>query len=232
VVDWRKAVEHIRSLSSEYGPRVPVWRYDPIVHTSLTPAEWHVANFSELASQLEGAADEVVVSFAQVYRKTQRHMDEVACRLGLRWYDPDDCAKRALVTSLACVAKRHGMRLSMCAQLAYVVPGVDQAHCVDADRLSDVLGRPIRAKLKGNRADCGCFESRDIGAYGTCPHGCVYCYAVDDPGAAREAFRTHDPDAEMLAAPQATPMGDAGTLASRQPTLFGPDSHESGRGQG
>ncbi|MGN0915054.1 MAG: DUF1848 domain-containing protein [Succinivibrio sp.] len=32
-------------------------------------------------------------------------------------------------------------------------------------------------KDKGQRAECGCVESKDIGMYDTCSHNCVYCYA-------------------------------------------------------
>ena len=69
----------------------------------------------------------------------------------------------------------------------------EPARCIDPARLG--LG-PLPEK--GNRPGCACAASRDIGAYDTCPHGCLYCYANASPGAARRRFKTHDPEAEML----------------------------------
>jgi hypothetical protein len=56
-----------------------------------------------------------------------------------------------------------------------------------------------RLKHKGQRTGCGCFESRDIGAYDTCPNGCRYCYANRSPQKALESYRTnHDPESPLL----------------------------------
>ena len=49
-------------------------------------------------------------------------------------------------------------------------------------------GQPIAARLKGKRPDCRCHQSRDIGAYDTCPHDCVYCYAVQNRGGGAAAL--------------------------------------------
>ena len=59
--------------------------------------------------------------------------------------------------------------------------------------------------MLGNRPDCECHESRDIGEYDTCPHGCVYCYAVRNHGAARDRHRDHDPESEFLFDPRGNP---------------------------
>lgn len=198
VVAAARSVEHLRRLAGDCGPRVPVWRYDPIVTTTLTPADFHRRTFERLATALEGVVDEVVISFAQIYQKTRRNLDAAARRAGFGWADPPADAKRVLLADLAAMAAARGMRLSLCGQRQLLGEGVADARCVDAVRLSDVAGRDLTAGARGHRPACGCFASRDIGAYDTCPHGCIYCYAVQTPARARAGWRAHDPAGEFL----------------------------------
>jgi len=194
VVDATKSVRHMKLLSEEYGPRVAVWRYDPIVFTPETPASFHLANFERLAGQLEGSTDEVVISFAQIYKKTERNLRKA----GLPWDDPPADTKREMAATLAAIAKSRGMQLSICSQHELLVPGAADARCIDADRLAGIAGAPIEAQRKAHRKACGCFQSRDIGDYDTCPHGCVYCYAVNSRSLAQAHFRQHDTAGEFL----------------------------------
>jgi Domain of unknown function (DUF1848) len=243
VVAPARAVAQLRRIAETFGPRAAVWRYDPIIMTGLTPPDWHRSNFVALAQQLAGAVDEVVVSWATVYRKTERNMMAAARAHRFEWSDPPDDEKRALLLDLAEIAARHGMQMTLCSQ-PHLLPSTPHpnplpqgereskerpastplpsreregeglkpqrrfsgkgralilpARCVDAARLSDVAGRPIAARQKGNRPGCECAESRDIGAYDTCPHGCVYCYAVQNRSRAQARFKAHDPDDAML----------------------------------
>lgn len=198
-----RGVEHMKRLAGDYGPRAAVWRYDTIIVSSLTPVHFHRRNFETLAAALEGVTDEVVVSCAQIYKKTKRNMDAAARRFGFLWEDPDAEVKRALLSDLAACAAAHGIRLTLCAQPELLTPGVEEARCIDAIRLSDLAGRPIGAALKGNRPGCGCHYARDIGDYDTCPHGCVYCYAVQNRALARRRYQQHDPAGEFLFTPAA-----------------------------
>jgi hypothetical protein len=220
VIDAEKSVEHVRRIAEEYGPQVCVWRYDTIVHSSVTPREFHLETFGRLAKALAGATDEVVISFAHLYQKTLRNMNQAAVRHGFTWSDPDVAWKRALVTDLVAIAAPHKIRVTVCSQPEFLVPGSGEARCVDAERLREIGGTSFRARLKGNRKECGCYEARDIGEYDTCPHGCVYCYAVRDRQLALDRFREHDPDSEFLFPPPAGAVEEKPSTTMVQLSLF------------
>jgi hypothetical protein len=220
VVDSTRSVEHAHRLRDSFGPKAVVWRYDTILLSSLTPPAFHLENFTRLADALAGATDEVVVSFAQVYRKTKRNVDAAARDADFTWSDPSDDDKRALMSKLIDVATARGLRLAVCSQKSYVVPGASEARCVDAERLRDISGQPLPANLKGNRPECGCFASRDICDYDTCPHGCVYCYAVQNRELALTRYKRHDPSSPFLFEPPpgtALPPEPKGTLPLFRP---------------
>ncbi len=202
VVNAEQSINHMRVLSDTYGQRALVWRYDPIVFTSITPFDFHISSFKELAKNLEGTTDEVVVSFAQIYKKTQRNMNWASETFGFTWSDPPDEVKIRLVLELNRIAKSHKMQLSICSQKQYLIDGIVPARCIDARRLSEVSGKLTNVKVKGNRPDCECYLAKDIGDYDTCPHGCVYCYAVNSRALAQKLFREHNPQGEFLHTPQ------------------------------
>jgi len=215
VTDAGQAVAQMRRLAAAFGPRAAVWRYDPVLISDLTPPAWHRDNFARLTGALRGATDEVVISFAHIYRKTKRNLEAAARAHGFGWRDPPAEEKRALAGELAAIAAAHGMRLTLCTQPAFAAPGTAPARCVDADRLADVAGRPIRAREKGNRPGCLCHESRDIGAYDTCPHGCVYCYAVQNRALARRRYGAHDSAGAYLLPPAGEQPNGSGLKRSR-----------------
>lgn len=198
VIPLETCVEHMRCLAQKFGSRVAVWRYDTIILTSLTPTSYHLERFCEIAQMLEGYTDEVVVSWANMYKKTVRNLRKAAEGEQFSWFDPPDEEKIRLLLELEAIAREKGMELTVCGQEQYLRGRLKNSSCVDAGRISSVAGRMIEAAKRPHRQVCGCYESRDIGEYDTCPHGCVFCYAVDDRDTALLNYLNHDPDSDSL----------------------------------
>ncbi|QQE10689.1 DUF1848 domain-containing protein [Planctomycetota bacterium] len=214
VVDAEKAVGNLRVIAREFGERACVWRYDPIVFSTVSRYEDHVKRFEKLSEQLVGAVDEVVVSVMHPYSKVRRVMDAAvkgkysgndgAASVGdrggdgIKWWDPSDDVKMRLIGELNEIAKGRGMRLCVCSGEQYRPAGVGAAKCIDVGRMSDVAGYEIKGKVRGTRDGCLCDESRDVGMYDTCPHGCAYCYATNDMGLVAKRFKGHDVNGEFM----------------------------------
>jgi Domain of unknown function (DUF1848) len=198
VLEAAKATEHVRAVTEQFGRDSVVWRYDTILLSSLTPVEFHLDNFGRIAASLRGYTNECVISFAQIYRKTKRNLDRAAADEYFTWREPTGEERRVLLQAFLNIAKQNGMALTICSQPEFASDGVAESHCIDAQRLSHIAGRTIAAKLKGMRETCGCYQSKDIGDYDTCPHGCVYCYAVQNRELARRRYSQHDATAELL----------------------------------
>ena len=94
----------------------------------------------------------------------------------------------------------HGMTIQTCGTNGdYTRYGIQRSGCMTLDILGRANGVEFRnLKHKGMREGCHCIESRDIGAYDTCPNGCRYCYANNRPERVAENMKLHDPDSPLL----------------------------------
>jgi hypothetical protein len=187
-----KAIAAMRRLVADYGPRVVVWRYDPLVLDAQHDADAQLAALAQLAHALSGITDECVVAFARAQRaEAQSEANARSERAQPR---------RELVRRMAEVARDHGMRLTICADADALAPGASPARCIDARRLGSISGREIDAPTAGFIRDCLCARAVDIGDRGGSRPEC-FCGAR--PGRGRRP-RKHDPGGEFLFPPQTT----------------------------
>lgn len=184
------AAAAVRRIAETFGPASVVWRYDPIISTSVTDEKWHVENFRRIAGQLAGAVDQCVISFVDRYRKLDRNFFPKLEQAGVDFHDPERQALTGLALRLEELARDAGMDLAACCEPEIVEGGLGRAACIDPVRLARVTGKDFTKLAKRpTRAGCGCHESKDIGAYDTCPSGCAYCYANRSPQAAARNAR-------------------------------------------
>jgi hypothetical protein len=183
-----------RQLSRKIGKERVLWRYDPILFSRKYTLEYHVKAFAALAKALSGYTDTCTVSFLDYYRNTQKNLAPLQLTGAL----PEE--KRELLRQFAKTARARGMTLCTCAEEAdFHTLGISHAHCIDRQRLEKLNGCGLElAKDKNQRPACGCAESVDIGAYDTCRHSCLYCYANAGRNAVLKHAALYDPCSPLL----------------------------------
>lgn len=186
-------------LSELIGPERVIWRYDPIFLTETYTLAYHIRYFEKLARRLAPYTKRCTISFLDSYKKIEKNM----ASLGQIVLTPEQQIQ--LAKDLAEIARDCGLQVDACAEgSALRQLGIAHARCVDNRLLEHLLGCPLDMKKdKNQRAECGCAESVDIGAYNTCSHGCRYCYANYSERSVTANRGKHIPESPLL-------IGEAG----------------------
>jgi hypothetical protein len=161
------------ALSEYLGKAKVIWRYDPIFINDTFTLPWHLEHFELLCGKLRGHTEKCVISFIDSYSflkgSFERHgIREVSCgEIG------------ALAGGFSAIGKKYRLPLSACCETVDLdAYGITRNKCIDGDLIERLFNRPVNPKKDpSQRVRCGCCVSRDIGAYNTCRHDCVYCYA-------------------------------------------------------
>ena len=135
--------------------------------------KYHLEYFEELAKRLSGYTRYCVVSFIDLYKKTERNIKGTSIR------EPNELEMRFLAKNIVDIAKVYNIEVVSCSEaIDLSKERIGHGHCVDQALIEEIIGYKIDAhKDKYQRKECGCIESIDIGQYNTCLHNCVYCYA-------------------------------------------------------
>ncbi|MFX0138496.1 MAG: DUF1848 family protein, partial [Candidatus Hodarchaeota archaeon] len=169
-------------LIKEFGSLGVEFRFDPIifykkhglnkVRSNLNKFEYIIENVSSLG------LNEMIFSFATIYPKVKNRMNA----RGYIPIDPPIRKKKEILAKLIEICSKNNIKMKACCQPDLLkIDGIEQAHCIDANKIEKIVGEPIpKIRDTGQRKDCGCYKSKDIGAYTgifRCKHNCDYCYA-------------------------------------------------------
>ena len=181
-ISLERRFQQLKWLINEFGVLTMNYRFDPIIlykkynsntiRSNLDKFEYIIENIAALGLK------EMIFSFATIYEK-------VKTRMTARGYIPIDLAfekKREILTNMIKICSKNNIKMNACCQPdLHSIEGISQAHCIDAYKIEKIVGEEIpKIRDTGQRKNCGCFKSKDIGGYSgifRCKHNCTYCYA-------------------------------------------------------
>lgn len=190
-------VDTFRELSDYIGPDRVIWRYDPIIMSNVTSANYHYKQFYDIAGQLKGYTKRVIISLLDDYRGSGSRLKKLLNQnIQVDCINLNDLLLQDLLKSMAYIARDNNMAIQSCAEGASLIPlGIMPGKCVDEKLIKTVFGIEVSSKKDpSQRLACGCVVSKDIGIYDTCGHDCVYCYAA---GSSKVKGK-HDPNSPSL----------------------------------
>lgn len=185
-----EVIESFKKLSDHVGLNSVSWRYDPIFITEKYNLDFHIKAFGAMASSLKGYTDTCVISFIDLYEKTKKNFP------GVRAVTQEE--RQTLGKEFIRIAEENGMTIYPCGEGDELSElGADCSGCMSRALLERAIGYPLdipasKEAALMTREECTCLLGSDIGAYNTCGHGCVYCYANDDRETVKENMAQHD----------------------------------------
>ncbi|HHQ4318762.1 DUF1848 domain-containing protein [Clostridium perfringens] len=194
VLNKKEVINTFKELSKKIGKEKVILRYDPIFFSAKYSIEYHCEAFERLCAQLDGYTERCVISFIDLYKKTERNtkiLDIIPMTM--------ECIKE-ISKRFALIASKHNMSIETCSE-AYDLSqyGIKKGKCIDDDIISDIIGYELNVKKDDTQRDvCGCVKSIDIGQYNTCKHHCLYCYANFNYNQVQSNSKMHDKNYPLL----------------------------------
>jgi hypothetical protein len=182
------------NLSERIGKNRVIWRYDPILLTERFTINYHIKYFEYLASKLHKHTNKCIISFIDFYKKCQKNLKSV------KPIEFNDNIKRQLAVAIKSIANKYDLTIETCAEdIELSSIGITHGKCIDDKLVEELCRGNIKIeKDKNQREACGCVASIDIGAYNTCSHGCLYCYANYNKDIVLKNIEKHNPSSPLL----------------------------------
>ncbi|MFP4078829.1 MAG: DUF1848 domain-containing protein, partial [Candidatus Izemoplasmataceae bacterium] len=133
--DKARLLETFKALSTTIGRSRVIWRYDPILISEVYEEAWHEKGFRDLAKDLSGHTEKVIVSFVDAYKKVAPTLRALGA------YDPSLEDKKRLVRRLKTIADENGMDLELCSEpFDMEDEGIQPSRCVDTGLIKAIGG--------------------------------------------------------------------------------------------
>ena len=196
-----RRINTFSELSKRIGSKRVIWRYDPIIISSISDYEFHIKEFEKLATKLHEMTFRVVISIVDYYKKTERKFGYLEKQGVVFQKDTGNSAEmNDLLRDISNIAKHFNLEIFSCAEARdFSDVGIPAGRCIDGDLLNSLWNFNSNWKKDpGQRGACACVLSRDIGMPDTCLHGCTYCYSTVSEKVAKQNWNRHNPKSPVM----------------------------------
>ena len=224
VASVESRIKIFKELSNRLGKKRVVWRFDPLILTDEIDVNELLRRVKNIGDELNEYIEKLVFSFVDIgiYRKVENNLKKE----NVKYIEWTPTLMQEFAKGIFEINKNWGLELGTCSEKIDLDKyGIVHNKCIDDDlmidlfsqdkELMDFLGvkfdqnlfeteqkivKKRNLKDKGQREDCGCVMSKDIGQYNTCPHECNYCYANTSKEIAKKNYRLHldNPQSETI----------------------------------
>jgi len=225
VASVENRIKTFKELSDRLGKKRVIWRFDPLILTDTIDVNELLRRVKNIGDQLKNYTEKLVFSFVDIgiYKKVKNNLKKENVNY-IEWTleRMNEFAK-----GISEINRDWGLKLGTCSEKIDLDKyGIIHNKCIDDDLMIDIfnhdkelmnfLGVEIEEptlfeterkivkkrnlKDKGQREDCGCVMSKDVGQYNTCPHECNYCYANTSKEIAKKNYKLHleNPNSETI----------------------------------
>ncbi len=185
------AVKTLCELERIAGARRIIWRYDPIVFMGKYSVQFHIDAFAQLAEKIAPHVAGCIVAFMEPSLGLHERMPELSFNKSER---------RAVLMGIGSIAKKRGLPVRLCGRGEdYSLFGIKRGGCINLSDIANANGCHFRdVKAENPKKSCACVATREIGAFDTCPRGCLYCNNVRHPFEVAANRARHDPASPLL----------------------------------
>lgn len=188
VPPYAETMKILGVLLRRYRPEQFNIRFDPVIISNAgerypvpeMPGLARLRCFEHLCRDLRSLGMKgckITTSYVSLYSHVKRRLTREA----IDFYHLQEDELLLFFAKMAEIADQYGFTLACCSSpLLRRVPALQQGCCIDGLLLEKLFGgRVAKAKDRGQRADCGCTKSTDVGSYRQkCGFGCLYCYTA------------------------------------------------------
>ncbi|TYB31677.1 MAG: DUF1848 domain-containing protein [Candidatus Mcinerneyibacterium aminivorans] len=204
-------IKSFKKLSTILGKEKVLWRFDPLILTEKIDINNLINKINRVGERIQKYTKRLIFSYADIekYNSVKKNLRQK----NISYIKMSKKDKHNIAKKISELNKNWHLEINTCAEDVELERyGIYKGKCIDDKimincfyedkKLMEYLGvskkfninseSPKNLKDRGQRKECKCIESKDIGQYETCMHLCYYCYANKNPKKVKHNLENHN----------------------------------------